>query len=459
MLLLTLSLAALFQVAARPAWDGHSLVVHEWGTFTTVLDPDGVVLDGLTHEDGDLPGFVHVLGGGLTGASPKMETPVVYVYSPKELELEVDVRFPHGRVTHWYPAASRVNGAPTPVKRGDERGITPLADGHVSWGRYGELTVLGRRPGQQPTRATSEQYVGPLPVANDDPWRFSRAVAANELRVTRMPWTVHGAQAPVLEHEPLLFYRGLGDFPLPLRARALHERHAGSRCTVRLVLENDHPDEPLTQLVLVCVRDGRAGFLELPDLSSPLDLGALSLELEPLAHASAKLERCLTTRLVEAGLYADEALAMARTWRHAWFGDEGLRLLYVVPRALVDRELPLAARTPPAFVARREGVESRGPDELVRVFVARTELLAPEAERELERIVRDLDHPTAGRRAVAADTVRGWGRFALPYVDCVRERASTSALRTRAAELREELLRELSVRPGPGSAVRPAGRR
>src|SRR4051812_46946050 len=48
---------------ARPpelAYDPRSkeFVVHEWGTFTSVVARDGHLLPGLHHEDGDLPGFV-----------------------------------------------------------------------------------------------------------------------------------------------------------------------------------------------------------------------------------------------------------------------------------------------------------------------------------------------------------------------------------------------------------------
>src|SRR5438477_12030332 len=35
------------------------LVVHEWGTFTSVQGADGVSLEGLSHEEEPLPDFVY----------------------------------------------------------------------------------------------------------------------------------------------------------------------------------------------------------------------------------------------------------------------------------------------------------------------------------------------------------------------------------------------------------------
>ncbi len=32
-----------------------------------------------------------------------METPVIYFYSPREVVASVQVRFPYGVITEWYP--------------------------------------------------------------------------------------------------------------------------------------------------------------------------------------------------------------------------------------------------------------------------------------------------------------------------------------------------------------------
>src|SRR5687768_4370340 len=64
--------------------------------------------------------------------------------------------------------------------------------------------------------------------------------------------------------------------------------------------------------------------------------------------------------LVSEGLYEREATAMVKTWEDSWFGEQGLRVLYVLPRAWTDRTLPLS-------------IEPK-PKEIVRVMVGRAEM-------------------------------------------------------------------------------------
>lgn len=371
---------------AALAWDGRGRVVHEWGTFTEVRGSDGVVLDGLLHEDAGLPPFVYDLlrEGGWSGLSPKMETPVVYFYADAPWRPVLRAEFPRGLVTHWYPPATRINAA------GDE-----LAGGHVEWGGAGELEVLA--PGAE---------AEPPPVAADDPWRFARQVAANPLRVSQFRFDGTRPPGPTAHDERFLFYRGLGDFPLPLAARVADVRSAAEGWSIDLALENARPDEPLRSLFLVRVEGDRAGFAELGDLSGAADLRDVRLAKRPVSEATEALVERVAARLTGTGLYADEALAMARTWRHAWFGDEGLRLLYVLPRDLVERELPLSVRT----AGEDEGALPA--EDVVRTFVARVELLTPAFERALLEELRAVSADPARADALAERL----GRFAPPLL-------------------------------------------
>lgn len=84
------------------------LAVHEWGTFTSVAGPDGSAIgwDVLGGKD-DLPAFVNSVGYRCfkfrLAGTVRMETPVLYFYSTKQLAARVDVQFPHGVITEWYP--------------------------------------------------------------------------------------------------------------------------------------------------------------------------------------------------------------------------------------------------------------------------------------------------------------------------------------------------------------------
>src|SRR2546427_7794405 len=98
-----------------------SLVVHEWGTFTSIAGKDGVALEWRPlNGPTDLPKFVHTIqkeGPGLRHSLSKadltglvrMETPVVYFYSNNEMDVSLKVDFPKGQITEWYPQARAVS--------------------------------------------------------------------------------------------------------------------------------------------------------------------------------------------------------------------------------------------------------------------------------------------------------------------------------------------------------------
>jgi hypothetical protein len=90
----------------------------------------------------------------------------------------------------------------------------------------------------------------------------------------------------------------------------------------------------------------------------------------------AALRRELAAALVSAGLYPKEAQAMLDTWRDSWF-EEGIRVMYIVPRGIVDAELPLTIAPQPADTA--------------RVFVGRIEMLSPAVEQDIANGVRKYD--------------------------------------------------------------------
>ncbi|HVS08906.1 MAG TPA: hypothetical protein VMS76_03455 [Planctomycetota bacterium] len=418
-----LALAALpLASTAQQAWDGRTRAIHEWGTLVTVQGSGGAVLDGLLHEERDLPAFVYDLRerAGLTALSPKMETPVIYAYSPSRWKIAVRVRFPRGLITQWYPGASSTNlqlrcGFEPPPPP-DGRSIAHFAGGEIAWGTCGDLTVL---PPGEPVELPE---VDPV-----DPWRFAREVAANDLAVCNRNARI--AQAPeappgevALEHERFLFYRGLGDFPLPLSAQVYRDEVRASQVLLQLDLENAQPDEELRHLVLIFVENGCGAFRELPDLRGRLPIGPLVLELRPVEELAGELTARVAAHLAQTGLFADEALAMARTWHHGWFLEEGLRVLYVLPAPLVERELPLEIEPLTTFDVTSSTLHhGEPPDEIVRTFIARAELLSPRREARMLRAVEAWAGADPERRAAAREEILAWGRFALPYLARVRE--------------------------------------
>src|SRR5918912_3147375 len=87
----------------------NRLVVHEWGTFTSIAGRDGVALEWRPlNGASDLPKFVHTIQEESSGlrhvpnkgdlvAQVRMETPVLYFYTASDMDVSVKVDFPKGK--------------------------------------------------------------------------------------------------------------------------------------------------------------------------------------------------------------------------------------------------------------------------------------------------------------------------------------------------------------------------
>jgi hypothetical protein len=332
-----LALPLLLVMPALPAEltrERSSVVVHEWGTFTSIATETGAParwapLSGAT----DLPCFVAKLGPrnfkDIASGLVRMETPVLYFYSPAPVTLSVRVGFPEGWITEWYPNATRVS----PAEAGPEATLQHR-DGEIVWN---DVHVA---PGQNPQ----------LPVSHG----ASHYFAARETD-----------SAPVrigTQWEKLIFYRGVGSFSVPLRPVITPER--------RVKIANTGA-EAVPLVILFENRGGKVGYRTASGLKTETEL-----TFPELTNDLAELRAGLTNHLVEFGLYRKEAAAMVETWRDSWF-EEGMRLFYIVPREMVDRVLPLDIQPAPSTVA--------------RVFVGRVELLSPGMRQRIESLAAAND--------------------------------------------------------------------
>src|SRR5687767_3721679 len=113
LLLVPALLAATFLIVVatpRTSDAPTDLIVHEWGTFTSIAGPNGSAVEWMpTGGPTDLPCFVNSLVGtykfNIRGTI-RMETPVLYFYSPRIAAVDVQVDFPQGVISEWYPQAS-----------------------------------------------------------------------------------------------------------------------------------------------------------------------------------------------------------------------------------------------------------------------------------------------------------------------------------------------------------------
>ena len=230
---------------------------------------------------------------------------MLYFYGEAKQTVSVSVGFPSGIVSEWYPRA-----------KWSRQGI-----------RWPRVTILPGETAPLLTEAAPSHYY---------PARETDAAI------------VRCGQKAKTQHEKFLFYRGVGTFETPLRVRldgdAVHVRVVG-------------PDA-VTRGLLFERRGEAAGF-------RAVELGADEVAVErpaPSADAVTALEAELRTALVAEGLYEREAQAMLDTWRDTW-SEDGLRVLYIVPRRLTDEVLPLSI--------------SPAPSETARVLVGRAEVEPP----------------------------------------------------------------------------------
>lgn len=393
-IILSAALAALpSDPAGSEASASSGLVVHEWGTFTSVQGSDGIALEGLQHEEESLPGFVYsrskvracpLRDRGYKGlevdvahVTKKMETPVIYFYSPTSQRVRLRVCFEKGLLSQWFPVSDLL-GPPEGDRHAGPLDMSKVEKSFLEW----EFDVLA--PGQGADALP--------PVEKGSPWSWQRLPASNLVRTLPRKSPRSG---PV-ETEKFLFYRGLGSFDLPV--------HARTEPGARIVVSNDGKwDVP--SLFVLHVENGRGEFSFVNGIAAgtevevvrPVTAGAPSVQ-----HMVDELIPALAAKLVERGLFADEAQAMARTWERSYFHTEGLRVLYVLPAEATEEILPLSM--------------SPRPSSIVRVLVGRLECITPETEAEVRQALLDRISPDEGIRAPADERLARLGRFLEPHL-------------------------------------------
>jgi hypothetical protein len=363
--------------AVRP---GAGLVVHEWGTFTSVTGGDGstLVWRPLTFES-DLPSFVYSVDKGHSwrglryplksslAVKVRMETPVLYFYSGENATVRVRVAFPNGRITEWYPQAHSVS------------------KGNIDWG---ELKIL---PGVN---------FGLPHDFRDNHYYPARETDAALVQVRNEQQT---------EHEKFLFYRGVGNFDLPVSVKFKGDR---------LAIKNLQA-ESVNQIVLFENRGGNIGYRihNLAETEVEIDGPALDDNL-------AELQQEMKAMLLEGGLYEKEADAMLNTWRDSWF-EEGLRVFYLMPPKTTEAVLPIVIEPEPR--------------ELVRVLVGRTEVITPDMEESVTTLVANLSGRSTSSRKAALQEINKYGRFLEPILTEILRHTTDPNLKTEVQRLLETM--------------------
>jgi len=385
-----------------------NFAAHEWGTFTSVQGADGILMEWQPLETSQLPDFVHNwlrpgpgrvpnLAKNVMFSLQRMETPVIYFYSAHPQTVDVSVRFPQGRITEWYPQAAEVApGTLSPLQTpATAENCLPGTD--TGKQTQPESRMVWKGINIKPERANHE-LVRSLPYGSSGNHYFAARETDSDYVSTRA-----GANDSV-EHEKFIFYRGVGNFGTPLRVTMNTDDTA--------VIENTGK-QPLEHLFVLQLRDrfGNFHYIERlePGEQRPVSLNSSS-ERIPVDKLSRDLGNRMSKSLVAQGLYAREATAMVHTWKDSWFQEDGLRVLYILPRQWTDGTLPLEIKPVPG--------------ELVRVMVGRAEVISPQVQKTLATSLAKSDQGDVQAREIAVGELKRLGRFAEPAIRLVTQKKS-----------------------------------
>ena len=422
------------EAAWRPGDD--RLVVHEWGTFTSFSGSDGVRLEYRPLLDEDLPAFV--LDRFLQSGAPqprfgkfsirariRMETPVTYFYTDRERDVNVQVGFPEGLLTEFYPPVR--NMAPE-FKMGEELSLT---NSLLDWGKV--HLIPADRLQAQVDDPKLQQLIGermlngviPADDGSNNHYFHARDTDSALVHVHLPETAKEQPLSPAGDFfEKFLFYRGVGNFKLPLTLSAQGKD--------QFALHNAGGD-PVRSLFLVTVAGDDVRFSQYDEVAAG---GTLKMTQSGQASSIDKLAEAVATALIGEGLYEKEARAMVATWRSSWFGESGTRLFYTVPERITNRLLPLQ-------------IEPQ-PDETVRVLVGRMEIMSPEDEAQITDVVRQSAALRAAAHAAAAakkesatyhvpKEISLLGRLAEPALVRVRATTKDPVVRFEARQLLQQL--------------------
>jgi len=207
--------------------------------------------------------------------------------------------------------------------------------------------------------------------------------------------------------EKFLFYRGVGNFKLPVRV----ESSGGDHFTL-----TNSSATPIHYAFVVQIDQGKVRFARYDNIGASVNM-TLPSETSSLEDLAGEM----SLALVSDGLFEKEARAMVKTWKSSWFGEEGTRVLYSLPQGQTDSLLPLAL--------------DPTPKEMVRVMIGRLETLTPEREASIEALVSHLGDNDPAARDQTVQKIITMGRFAEPALTRVAAMTSDLEVKVRAEGL------------------------
>jgi hypothetical protein len=350
-------ISSVFWLTARANTESP-LVVHEWGTFTSLQSESGSAISRIDKAVEPLPPFVvnlipdaSVISKGdpqtdsmSDSVTMRLETPVVYFHLPPgsaPMKLSFSAQFNGGLLSQYYP-----NAFATPTRAYVPQKIDGSTRGTLEWN---DITI-----GMPATLTQTDSQV----------WLAPRKVDSAD---------VTNSQG---QSERYLFYRGVGHLDAPISVVRRNDT---------LQIYRESAETKIETLWYFDVRtDGTSAFRKLSaeGANSPTGMiAATSANFAPdeyRADAMSSLRSDMKQSLINAGLFDDEAEAMLNTWENAYFKSCGSRVFFIVPRTWTDAHLPIKVSVPA---------------KIERVMMGRIDLVTPRQRAIATQLLRDPATP------------------------------------------------------------------
>jgi len=378
--------------AFEPPKEGYEL--HEWGVFSVPRNDAWAQRDMRAEWAGFPKFFDRVWPDKHLPWNGPVKKPVIFLYTAKEMSLEMNVRFAEGRPLVWWPHAT----SPADYGGGDRLG--------------GDLKTLQFTFNLKPAGLAGDKHPPPPDVPAGHWVETLRKVEA-DLVFTGGGFSRRGDETPGVER--FIYYDGVMKAPpAPEAARD------GDNLALKTTCDHAMLD------VLVIDRRGGKVFVSKPFIEK-VDAGPQSVKIELVAaddKALEALQKELAARLEKAGLTAAEAGALVKIWKPGFFDADGLTLLYRVPQEIYEKWLPLTAK--PA------------PNKTVRVGLVVHEHLEPELETTVNALIAKLSAEDFDTRDTAQKALLKIGGAAFPIL--TKHFSDTDAETAKACKLIVEAL-------------------
>ena len=342
------------------------LAVHEWGVFRVHTDAEMANAD-LAREWNELPEFVYgqIHGRNIPqhyGAIEIRRRPIVFFHAARPLEVQMKIDFPGGIPGVWWP------GTISPAREGEQR---VAMSSSLLW----QLGI------KQPPKGKLPKTPAPPQVAKDHWIQTLRNVKCDEV------FAKYSQNQLDIDREKFVYYDGI--FP---QGKWLKISASDGKVTVSSQIKHsvfdvtviDHWNEKQ-------VRIARLGELRPGTEFHPADF-----EVGGGEEFTAQAAKKLTSQLVVAGLFEDEAQVLAELWKKELFDSPGLHVCFRLPQEEYEKRLPMTLSPRPASLVRVGLVVQTLPDSALAEKVA--------------ALVKELDADDFTLREAAQKKLKAMGR-------------------------------------------------